>query len=420
MRKLVFLLLFLTTAAQAQRLDPDAVDRIVTTTMAKWQIPGAAIAIVKDDKIVYAKGFGVRSVGGSEKVTENTAFGIGSNSKAFTSATMAVLVDEKKMDWDDPVRKHLDYFHLDDACADSLVTMRDIVSHRTGLSRHDELWDNSPMTRDQVIRAIGNVKLSKPFRSTYQYQNIMFVAAGEAVAATAKMPWNDFVKTRIFLPLGMTNTVVSTADWNALQDRSNGHHFDRAHNASVLKTYFDDDNLAPAGAVKSSARDMAQWVRFQLANGVIDGKRIVSAEALEETKTPQMVERMEGASKLNNPETNVQSYAMGWNVQDYAGDLLVAHGGALNGFRAQVDLLPKRNAGFVVLINEDRGLATIALRNAICDLLLGRKPRDWDAYYLGLDQRSEEKAAERKFLREGKRKPDTKPSRELAAYAGTY
>lgn len=421
MRKLVFLLLFLTTAAaQAQRLDPDAVDKIVATTMAKWQIPGAAVAIVKDDKIVYAKGFGVRSVGGSEKVTENTAFGIGSNSKAFTSATMAVLVDEKKMDWDDPVRKHLDYFHLDDACADSLVTMRDIVSHRTGLSRHDELWDNSPMTREQVIRAIGNVKLSKPFRSTYQYQNIMFVAAGEAVAATAKMPWNDFVKTRIFLPLGMTNTVVSTADWNALQDRSNGHHFDRARNASVLKTYLDDDNLAPAGAVKSSAHDMAQWVRFQLANGVIDGKRVVSAEALEETKTPQMVERMEGASKLSNPETNVQSYAMGWNVQDYAGDLLVAHGGALNGFRAQVDLLPKRNAGFVVLINEDRGLATVALRNAICDLLLGRKARDWDAYYLGLDQRGEEKAAERKSLREGKRKPNTKPSRELAAYAGTY
>ncbi|HEV7923551.1 MAG TPA: serine hydrolase [Thermoanaerobaculia bacterium] len=420
MRKFLFLLLFVSLAAHAQSVDSKAVDRLVATTMAKWQIPGAAVAIVKDDKMVYAKGFGVRALGTNEKVTENTLFGIGSTSKAFTSAAMAILVDEKKLAWDDPVRKHLEYFHLSDPCADSLVTMRDIVSHRTGLSRHDELWDDSPWSREEIIRRIAQVKLSKPFRGAYQYQNIMFLTAGEAVAAAAKMPWNDFVKARIFQPLGMTRTVVSTADWNAASDRASGHRWDRARGAASIQTYVDDDNIAPAGAIKSSAKDMAQWVRFQLANGTVDGKRIVSAEALGETKMPQMVVRLEGDSKDNNPETNVQSYAMGWNVQDYAGDLLVAHGGALNGFRAQVDLLPKRNAGFVVLINEGRGLATVALRNAIADLLLGRPARDWDAYYLALDARSDEKAEQRKREREAKRQRDTHPSRELAAYAGTF
>lgn len=420
MRKLLLFLLLVTISVHAQSIDSKAVDRLVATTIAKWQIPGAAVAIVKDDKVVYAKGFGVRTVGTSDKVTENTLFGIGSTSKAFTSAAMAILVDEKKLAWDDPVRKHVEYFHLNDPCADSLVTMRDIVSHRTGLSRHDELWDDSPWSREEVIRRIAQVKLSKPFRSAYQYQNIMFLTAGEAVASAAKMPWNDFVKARIFEPLGMTRTVVSTADWNASSDRASGHRWDRGRGTASIQTYVDDDNIAPAGAIKSSAKDMAQWVRFQLGSGEIDGKRIVSAEALGETKMPQMVMRLEGDSKDNNPETNVQSYAMGWNVQDYAGDLLIAHGGALNGFRAQVDLLPKRNAGFVVLINEGRGLATVALRNAIIDLLLGRPARDWDAYYLALDARSDEKAEQRKRDREAKRRPDAHPSRELAAYAGTY
>jgi CubicO group peptidase (beta-lactamase class C family) len=420
MRKLLPLLLLIAGAAHAQSVDGNAVDRLVTTTMAKWQIPGAAVAIVKDDKVVYAKGFGVRTLGTSEKVTEDTLFGIGSTSKAFTSAAMAILVDEKKMDWDDPVRKHVEYFHLSDPCADALVTMRDIVSHRTGLSRHDELWDDSPWSREEVIRRIAQVKLTKPFRSAYQYQNIMFLTAGEAVAAAAKMPWNDFVKTRIFEPLGMARTVISTADWNASADRASGHRWNRAQQAPAIQPYVDDDNIAPAGAIKSSARDMARWVRFQLANGTIDGKRIVSAAALEETKMPQMVIRLEGDAKANNPETNVQAYAMGWNVQDYAGDLLIAHGGALNGFRAQVDLLPKRNAGFVVLINEGRGLATVALRNAIADLLLGRPPRDWDAYYLANDRRSDEKDEQRKRERQAKRRRDTHPTHPLADYAGTY
>ena len=419
MRKLLFLLL-LALPAIAQPIDTKAVDRMVTTTMARWRVPGAAVAIVVDDRVVYAKGFGVKNASGKDAVDADTLFFIGSTTKAFTTAAMAMLVDEKKMAWDDPVRKHVEYFHLSDPCADSLVTLRDIVSHRTGLSRHDELWDDSPWSREEVIRRVGAVALTKPFRSAYQYQNIMFIAAGEAVAAASKTPWNDFVRTRIFEPLGMTHTRVSMADWNATADHAAGHHYDRVHDLVLPQPPLDDDNLAPAGAIKSSARDMAQWIRFQLGNGTFEGRRLVSPEALGETKMPQTVIRLEGETKENNPETNVLSYAMGWNVQDYGGELLIAHGGALNGFRTQVNLLPKRNAGFVVLINAGRSLATVALRNGLADLLIGHAPRDWDAYYLALDRRLDEKDEQKKREREAKRRRDTRPSRELAAYAGTY
>ncbi|MGZ7039231.1 MAG: serine hydrolase, partial [Thermoanaerobaculia bacterium] len=326
---------------------------------------------------------------------------------------------EGKMSWDDPVRKYVGYFHLDDPCADSLVTLRDIVSHRTGLSRHDELWDNTALTREQVIRAVGQVKLSKPFRSTYQYQNIMFITAGEAVAAASGVPWNDFVRTRIFQPLGMNDTAITLAEFNAAK-HATGHSYDRRADRVTVRAASEDDNLAPAGSIKSSARDMAQWLRFQLADGAIGGKRLVDAEALRETRMPQTVVRLQAETKLANPEANIINYAMGWTVSDYHGALLVSHAGALNGFRAQVGLLPQQNAGFVVLINLGRGYSIIGVRNSLVDLLLGRPARDWDAYYLAAERESDAKEDAAHAEREAKRVPNTKPSHDLAAYAGTY
>jgi CubicO group peptidase (beta-lactamase class C family) len=418
MKHILFLLLLLANPVVAADIDARAVDRVMNDAMAAWHFPGAAVAIVKDDKVIFVKGYGVKEANGTP-ITPDTLFEIGSTTKAFTTAAMAILVDEKKMDWDDPVRRHLDYFHLADPCADSLVTLRDIVSHRTGLGRHDELWDNTPLGREDVIRRIGSVRLTKPFRSAYQYQNIMFITAGQAVAAAAKTPWEDFVRTRIFEPLGMSHTRTSVADWNT-SEHASGHRWDDESAEVTPHTFVDDDNVAPAGSIKSSARDMAQWIRMQLNDGMLDGKRVVSAEALGETKMPQTVIRVEGTTRDGNPETNLEAYGLGWVIQDYRGELLISHGGALNGFRTQVDLLPHQKAGFVVLINLGRSSATVALRNTLADLLLGRPSRDWNAYYLGREKLSQEKAEEEKRKQEAKRHHDTKPSRELEAYAGTY
>ncbi len=386
--------------------------------MATWRLPGMTVAIVQNDRVIYAKGFGVKEFGKNEPVTADTLFEIGSTTKAFTTTAMAILVDEKKIDWDDPVRKHLDYFHLADPCADSLVTLRDIVSHRTGLARHDELWDNSPWSRDDILHRIAGVKLTKPIRTTYQYNNIMFMAAGDVVASASKMPWDDFVRARIFQPLGMTHTRTAFADWPA-SDHAIGHRY--AHETISVQPPIDDSNIGPAGAIKSSARDMAQWLRFQLADGVIDGKRLVSEDALNETKTPQTPMRLDKQARETNPFIHVQSYAMGWNVQDYRGELLVSHGGALNGFRTQVALLPDRHAGLVVMTNMGRGFSIIALRNSILDALLQATPsRDWNTVYLGVEKRAVEAEEKAKKELETKRVANTKPSHDLASYAGTY
>ena len=418
--RVFFLVAFALPAFAQAPFDAKTIDRLVTTTMKEWQIPGAAIAIVKNDRVIYVNGYGTTELGGTTPVTPETLFQIASTSKAFTTTALAMLATDKKLTFDDPVRKHLDYFRLADPCADANVTLRDIVSHRTGVTRHDELWDNSSFTREDVVRRIGDVALSKPFRTAYQYQNIMFIAAGEVVTHASGMPWDDFVRTRIFKPLNMTRTVTSDADWKAATDRASGYDYDWRTGRISPHPPGDTTTIGAGGAVKSSARDMANWIRFQLAGGAFNLTQLVDPEQLAETKMPHTVIRMENLTRDANPETRMMSYGMGWTLQDYRGELLVSHSGALNGFRTHVDLLPQRNSGFVLMINIGRGLALTALRNSLADLLSGKPQRDWNAYYLMIDRRADEKDAKDREERMAKRVPNTTPTRALADYAGTY
>jgi len=391
-------------------------DAIAAAALREWRFPGIAIAVVQDDRVSYLGAQGVKQVGGSEPLGVDTLFEIGSTSKAFTTTALAMLADEKKLDWDDPVRKHVPWFHLDDVCGDALVTLRDIVSHRTGLARRDELWDAARYPRQEFLQRIGSLPLSRPFRSSYQYSNMMYALAGEVVASAAGTPWEAFVHARIFEPLGMSHSATSLAEWKAA-DHATGHYLDRRQDRIAIQVFNDYENIAPAGTVKSSARDMAQWLRFQLAEGGIDGRRLLSSEALEETRRPLFPLRPD--PELT--ETNVSSYAMGWIVSDYRGTLLVSHGGALNGFRTQVALLPRLHAGVVVLANAGRGQGVTAARNAILDELLGLPPaRDWNAYYHEAEAKSQQKQAAARAEREAKRPRDTHPSLELGAYAGSY
>jgi len=416
--RLVVVLLVAATAL-AQPIDTKTVDRIMTATLKAWNIPGAAVVIVQNDRVVYAQGYGVKEVGGTSPVTADTLFQLASTSKAFTSAALAVLAGDGKLAFDDPVRKHVEYFRLSDPCADANVTLRDIVTHRTGLSRHDALWDDTTLTREEVVRSMASITPSKPFRTTYQYQNILFIAAGEAIAHASGMSWDSFMKARIFQPLGMTRTVISDADWSAA-DHASGHRYDWRSGAVTPRSSANTTTIGAAGAIKSSARDMGNWLRFQLANGTFDGKQIADPVQLAETKTPHTVMRMEGLSLELHPETHVMSYGMGWNIQDYRGEQLVSHGGALNGFRTRVSLLPKRNAGLAVMINAERGYSLLALQNTITDLLTGKPARDWNEHYLSVDRRSEEKSEKDRQERLSRRIPDTTPSRPLADYAGEY
>jgi CubicO group peptidase (beta-lactamase class C family) len=399
--------------------DPAAVDSLVHDALRAWQVPGVAVAIIRDDEVVYLKGHGVKELGKKDPVTPDTLFPIASCTKGFTTTAMAMLVDEGKMSWDDPVRKHVDYFHLADPLADANVTLRDLVTHRTGVRGHELLWYRSPWTQEEIIRKIGLVKLDRPFRSSFQYQTTMFTTAGHAVASAAKMPWAEFVQKRILDPLEMTATTLTTSDVEKTPDHATPHRRNPLGNPEPI-AWYRIDVPEPAGSVNSTARDLARWVRFQLGDGTWNGKRLVSAASFAEPHLPQNIIRMEGQPKAQNPETLQMSYGMGWVIQDYRGHLLIGHAGAIDGFRAHLALLPRDRLGIVLLNNLHETRMNQALSNSLIDLLLGLGKRDWNTFHLALLKQDMEAAQARFREREAKRHHGTKPSRELTAYVGTY
>lgn len=416
-----FLLLILAVLSlSAETRHTANLDRIIEECRKAYQAPGVAVAIVSQDSVVYAKGFGVKQLGSTDPVTSDTRFAIGSTTKAFTTAAMGILIDQGKMSWDDPVRKHVPFFRLSDPLADANVTMRDIVSHRTGLSRNDMLWYNSPWTREEVIRKIGLVPLTKPFRSAYQYQNIMFLTAGYAVGLTSGSTWEAFVQSNILDRLGMKNTDFSTKDVVKAKDYATPHI--KRDEVITAIPWRNIDNIGPAGSINSSVNDLARWVRMHLNKGSFEGKQIVQPATLQEMHTPQMVVRNDDPDSraLLQLSTHMASYGLGWIIQDYRGHHMVSHGGAIDGFRAQVTLLPDEHYGIVVLSNLGSTSLPESLRFNITDELLGLSPMDWNKRHLELTKKIEAKAKKTIEDRKTNRATDTKPSHQLNAYAGTY
>ena len=411
--------LLFAASAFAQTINPTAVDAIVQDAMKAWNVPGASVAIIRGNEVLYVKGYGVKDIKTQQPVTPDTIFAIGSTSKAFTTTAMAMLVDEGKMNWDDPVRKHIPWFRLSDPAANENVTMRDIVCHRTGLSRNDLLWYASPWNREEIIRKVGFVKLTQPYRAVYQYQNIMFLTAGFAVGEITKSSWEDFVQRRIFDPLGMKTANFSAPIAEKAADHATPHRKNKDNQIETMP-WRNIDNVGPAGSINASARDLSNWVRMQLGKGMFEGKRLVSEKNLVETHSPQMVIQMNELARAHNPETNLMSYGLAWTVQDYRGQLLVSHGGAIDGFRARVALLPKQNLGFVLLINSDLTPMLSASTNGLADLLLGAPKKDWVAHFTDVEKKTAAETKQGLAEREAKRFKDTKPSRDLAVYSGTY
>lgn len=399
-------------------LDTSKIDVLMQQALVTWQAPGASVAIVRGDEVVYLKGFGVRELGRDELVTPDTLFAVGSTTKAMTTTALAILVDEGKIAWDDPVRKHLEFFRLSDPLADQNVTLRDLVTHRTGVSRHDMLWYGSPWGREEIIRRIGRVKPEHSFRSTWSYQNLMYLTAGQVIGAASGSSWEEFLQKRIFDPLGMTGANFSTTVAEKAPDHATPHR--KKEEKIEVIPWRNLDNIAPAGSVNAGARDMSKWVRFQLGDGTFEGKRLLAAERLAETHTPQMVMRLEGQGKAVEPETTMMSYGLGWVIQDYRGQIVISHGGGIDGFRARVALVPQAKLGLVILSNRGGTMLPEAVSNSLIDLLLGLPTRDWNAYLLEQAQKGEAEGKTREKEREEKRRQGTQPSRELAAYAGGY
>jgi CubicO group peptidase (beta-lactamase class C family) len=411
--------LLATSFVSAAPVETKDIDVIVQDALKAWQTPGVAVAVVKDGEVVYLKGHGVRKLGKKVPVTPDTLFPIASCTKGFTVAAMGLLIDEHKMDWDDRVRKHVPSFHLSDPLADGDVRLRDLVCHRTGLRGHDFLWYRAPWDQEEAIRKIGLVKLDKPFRTALQYQSIMFMVAGRAVESASKSKWSDFVKSRLLDPLEMTGTCFTTAETEKAKDIASPHGRDEKGEVVVVSRYAEEIPNA-ASSIHSTARDLAQWVKFQLSDGTWKGKRLLSAKNLEEMHTPQIALRMEGSVKAANPATHLMSYGMAWLIQDYKGHKVISHAGAIDGFRTQLVLVPDAKLGIVLLNNLQDTRMNLALGNSLIDQLLGLPKQDWNAYLLEQVKKEQSAAIERQKEREKKRQPDAKPSRDLTAFAGEY
>ncbi len=393
-------------------------DEYVNKALAEWEIPGLAISIVKDDKVVLAKGYGVRKLGDPAPVNERTLFAIGSAGKAFTAAALAVLVDEGKVKWDDPVTKHLKDFELFDPYVTREITIRDLLSHRTGLERGEFLWYGSALDRSEILRRLRYQKPAHSFRSTFTYNNIMLLAAGQIIPAVTGKSWDDFVRERIFTPLGMSSSNTSVTAFKGLDNVATPH-AKIADKAQPIP-WRNVDNIAPAGSINSTVTDLARWLRLQLGEGAFESKKLISAGAFKEMHKSQMIIPYEPPITLTAPDAHFASYGFGWFLHDYHGRKLVEHGGAIDGMIALVAMVPEEKLGIAILTNLNGNQLPWALMYRVVDAYLGRPQRDWSATMLKTRKSLEEQAAAAKKKTEEARVKETKPSLALERYAGSY
>lgn len=419
--KSLVLLIALVAPVEAQKAPLAGFDAYVTKAMHDWKVPGLAIAIVKDDSLIFIKGYGTRTMGTHQPpqpVDDHTLFAIGSASKAFTATLVAMLVDEGKMRWDAPATEYLPALEMYDPYVSRELTIRDLLTHRSGLARGDLMWYATDLDRDEILRRVRFLKPTWSMRARYGYQNIMYLAAGQAVSMVSGKSWDDVVRDRIFTPLGMSETNTSTRALASVQNAATPHQ-DIDDTLRVIP-WHNIDNIAPAGSINSSVSDMAKWVRFQLAQGKVAGKALVSASALGETHSPQIVTPLSADAKQINPHTHLSSYGMGWIIQDYRGRELRQHGGNIDGMSALVAFVPEEKLGLVVLTNANGSpMPTIAMYRAI-DAILVQPSRDWSAEFLKVRTKQLALAKETETKRLAQRVAGTKPSLALEKYAGAY
>ena len=382
MRKLYLLFYLLVLpcfAVISQPLSSVEIDRLAERTMKTFNVPGIAVLVVKDGAVVHSKGYGVSSIKTGKPVDENTLFGIASNSKAFTAATLAILVDEKKLSWDDKVIKYIPEFRLYNSYVTEDFTIRDLLTHRSGLGLGAGdlmIWpDSANFTINEIIYNLRFLKQVSPFRTKYDYDNLLYMVAGEVVTRVSGMSWESFVEQRIMKPLGMNR---SAAQYSRLKDKTNvimGH---CEVDGKLQETGHSEMQIGQcsAGGIYSSINDLSKWVMCQLNNGkygIDREKQLFSEAAQQEMWSPQTIIPV-GKNKYNS---HFRAYGLGWDLTDLKGTKQVMHTGGLGGMVTQVTLLPELKLGIVVLTNQEVGAAFSAISNAIKDGYLGFQPEDW-------------------------------------------
>lgn len=376
---LVLLLLSVTVIASAQSspagpiqpLTPTAIDSLVTRTLRAFDVPGIAVCIIKDGKVIHSRGYGVRSLDTRQPMDENTLFGIASNSKAFTTAALGMLVDEGKLDWDDKVRKYIPEFRLYDPWVTEEFTVRDLLCHRSGmgLGAGDLMFfpDSSDFTIPDILHNLQFLKPVTSFRSQYAYDNNLYIVAGEVVARVSGMSWEDFIEKKIMQPLGMTHSAASYDRLHDSSDVIDGHAPVDGKVQVIARSRSKVDHAA--GGIYSSIVDLSKWVQLHLAGGKYgNGQQLFSPKVLRERWSPQTILPVGGPGAYN---THFAAYGFGFVINDVKGYKQVSHTGGLEGMVTQITMIPELQLGIIVLTNQQEGLAFSAITNQIKDGYLG-------------------------------------------------
>jgi len=416
---ILFFLLLNVNPIHAQIDPPHNLDSYVQQAMKDWQVPGLAIGIVKDDSLIFAKGYGVRELGKEAKLNEHTIFAVASNTKAFTAALLSMLVDEGKINWDDHVVDYMKDFQMYDPYITREINIKDLLTHRSGLPTFggDHLWIGSERSREDIIARIRYLKPTAPFRTKFQYQNLMFLVAGQLMPKIRGQSWDDAIKERIFKPLGMVESMTTMAELKEKENVAAPHEIVGGKVAPVEYDY--TDNTAPAGAIKSNVVDMAQWMRLNLNGGVFNDKQVLSSKVIREMHTIQFPLPVSSFSE-EKLGTRFAGYGLGWSIYDYKGRKIISHGGGLSGMISYQVLVPEENLGVIILTNFAPNSLPRVLTYRILDAFFGEPEQDWNVIYLEQKKKEDEKKQKAEQELQEKRSSKSKPSLKLETYTGKY
>ena len=383
--------------------------------MAEWHVPGLSIAIVDHGRTIFAEGYGLRNVRRKLPMTAQTVQPIASVTKAFTATAVGILVDEKRLEWDTPVREYLPTFRLHDPVATERLTMRDLLCHRSGLPRHDFAWYRSTRSRQEIFDRLRHLVPSRDLRTAWQYQNLMYMVAGLVIQEVSGQTWEEFVCHRLLEPLAMRRSSVTVEDLQKSDDYAVPH---VARGSRVVEVQFYQQwAIAPAGAINSCVTNLAHWMAMNLAGGARGKTRIVSEAALREIHRPTAVVPFEQLW----PEVLQPTYGLGWQVQSYRGRPMLSHGGNIDGFSTLLTLMPEEKLGLVVLTNLHEQPTARVVTFAALDLLLGERPAPWLQRLRGESRRQKRLgAARRRKLAAVPTRGKVQPARPQADYVGEY
>ncbi len=411
-------LVLISIPAQSANLDRSVIRTTALNSLKKWNVPGVVIVAVHGEQS-FVEVAGVRSLMSDQPPARDAYLPLASCTKAMTIALMTKLVERGILDWDAPVKKYLPEFHVSDPQVDALLTLRDLVTHRSGMKGHDLLWYHAPWNQDELLKRIPHLPIERPFRSSFEYSTLLYLVATRAAERATGQNWSDLLHKELTQPLGMESVIVTTK--NPKIDRTlmmTGYR--KVYGKIQSVPLYESPEPNAAGSVFLKPDDLVPWLRFQLGDHSAGKPSLITSKYFQEMHEPWNPLRMDAALRAVHPDTVQMSYGMGWLLYDYRGHAIVAHGGMIDGFRIQITLVPKAKLGFAVICNLQESKMNQAITNRLVDHVLDLPVKDWDGYLLGVMEADDRRRAAEWDRQVRFRRSNVPPSIPLKDYSGVY